>query len=133
VRFEFTSLPGSPSDIPRPAIEVSLDGPTDRLNLLALVDTGALYNRFGAWVADSLNIDLDGVPVAHIGLGGHTIAARTVIVSLTIGGYTWEAPVSFCDPWPFAFHLLGQEGFLRWFTVMINAADRTVDIHPIEK
>ena len=124
MRFEFASLPGSPSDIPRPTVEVALDSPTDRLNLLALVDTGALYNRFGSWVADSLDIDLDGVPLEQIGLGGHTTVARTVITNLTIGEYTWEAPVSFCDPWPFAFQLLGQEGFLRWFTITINAADR---------
>jgi hypothetical protein len=69
VRFAFESLPGSPIDTPQPAVPVSVDGPADRVNLLALVDTGPLFNRFGRWVADEVGIDLDGLPVEHIGVG----------------------------------------------------------------
>ncbi len=36
--------------------------------------------------------------------------------------------MSFCQPWPFDFQLLGQQGFLRWFTVNIGAANETLDI-----
>jgi hypothetical protein len=49
-------------------------------------------------------------------------------VQLTIGDVTWDAPVWFCDPWPLAFHLLGQEGFFRWFDVRVRAAHYTVDV-----
>jgi hypothetical protein len=131
MRFEFESLPGSPIDIPRPTIPVTIHGPGERANLVALVDTGALVNRFGLWVADHIGVDLDGVREEFVGLGGHTMSARSVLVLLTVGGFSWEAPVSFCDPWPFAFQLLGQEGFFRWFTVTIDAADRSLQMHPI--
>jgi hypothetical protein len=83
------------------------------------------------WVADQIGVDLDGVPEECVGVGGHTMSARSVLVLLTVGGFSWESPVSFCDPWPFAFQLLGQEGFFRWFTVTIDAADRSLQMHPI--
>jgi hypothetical protein len=36
--------------------------------------------------------------------------------------------VSFCDPWPFAFNLLGQEGFLRFFRLVLCGAEGWLDI-----
>jgi len=42
----------------------------------------------------------------------------------------YDAPVSFCDPWPFAFNLLGQEGFLRFFRLTLCAADCWLEIEP---
>ena len=49
---------------------------------------------------------------------------------LRLGDVTWEAPVAFCDPWPFDFQVLGQLGFLRWFRVVIDAADETFEVIP---
>ena len=100
------------------------------MNLLALVDTGALFNRFGRWVADEVGIDLEGLAVERIGVGGFAVESVTTTVTLTVGGFSWEAPVGFCDPWPFAFHIVGQEGFLRWFTVTIDASDQTLTVEP---
>ena len=42
----------------------------------------------------------------------------------------YDAPVTFCDPWPFAFNLLGQEGFLRFFRLTICAAEFWIDVEP---
>jgi hypothetical protein len=36
--------------------------------------------------------------------------------------------VSVCQAWPFDFQLLGRQGFFRWFTVNIDAANETLDI-----
>ncbi len=49
---------------------------------------------------------------------------------MRLGDFTWDAPVSFCDPWPFDFHVAGQLGFLRWFRVVIDAADETFEVIP---
>ena len=57
-------------------------------------------------------------------------AARQASVQLTLGEVTWESSVWFCDPWPLAFHLLGQEGFFRWFDVRVRAAIYEVEIEP---
>ena len=63
----------------------------------------------------------------RVALGGFRTEARTVSVRLTVGDVTWEAPVAFCEPWPLSFHLLGQEGFFRWFRVTVRAARYTID------
>ncbi|CAN5756503.1 hypothetical protein BH20ACT1_BH20ACT1_12310 [soil metagenome] len=49
---------------------------------------------------------------------------------LTVGDHAWIAPVWFCDPWPLGFHILGQEGFLRWFTVTVRAAHDQLELTP---
>lgn len=51
---------------------------------------------------------------------------------LSFGESRIDAPVWFCEPWPFAFHLLGQEGFLRYFRVTICAAEGWLECEPEE-
>ncbi|MCA1708203.1 MAG: hypothetical protein LC808_34970, partial [Actinobacteria bacterium] len=63
-------------------------------------------------------------------IGGFVTNARQAPLGMTLGDFTWEAPVWFCDPWPLAFHLLGQEGFFRWFNVQLRAAVYEIDITP---
>ncbi|MGH9278641.1 MAG: hypothetical protein ACRD12_11135 [Acidimicrobiales bacterium] len=98
--------------------------------MLCLVDSGSLHNRFGRWVAEQVGVDLSGAEVDRIGVGGTVIEAATVTVTLQLGDFTWDGPVSFCDPWPFDFEILGQLGFLRWFQVVIDAADESIEITP---
>jgi hypothetical protein len=63
-------------------------------------------------------------------VGGVSARARHARAQLTIAGMRYDAPVTFCDPWPFAFNLLGQEGFLRFFRVTICARELWVDVEP---
>jgi hypothetical protein len=130
VRFAFERLPGPSSDVARPAAEVSILGPVGAVTTLGLVDTGSLHNRFRRWTADLAGIDITGAEERAIGIGGTTITALTVVATLQLAEFQWEAPVSFCDPWPFDFQLLGQQGFLRWFIVHIDAANETFEIVP---
>lgn len=129
MRFDFRPLPGMDDPTPRPLLDVRLDG-LERGSLVGLVDSGALHNRFGTFVARQAAIDLDGAPPESIALAGRVLTAHTVTVGLQLGEHRWEAPVSFCDPWPWDFQLLGQEGFLRWFRVTFQAADRWMDVEP---
>ena len=98
--------------------------------LRCLADTGTLGNRFGIWVARAAELDLTDAPEQQIGLGGRAITARTITTTLQVGDLAWDAPVSFCEPWPFDFQLLGQEGFFRWFRVTFEAAERFLEIAP---
>jgi hypothetical protein len=127
VRLSFKELPGATHDYLRPVVPVLVEG-LPRAPQLCLVDTGALHNRFGSWVAEAAGIELEAGATEIIALGGFMTEARTVPVQLRIGDAAWEAPVSFCDPWPPAFHVLGQEGFLRWFEVTIRAAHYTLEL-----
>ena len=130
MRFAFELLPGAGADIARPALEVSVVGPHANVGVLGLLDTGAVHNRVGAWVAGLAGIDLDGVAVERIALAGVVVEARMVTCQLVLGDFTWEAPVSFCDPWPFDFQVFGHLGFFRWFRVVIDAADEMLEVIP---
>jgi hypothetical protein len=133
VRFRFLELPGAvvrePGWLVRPVLPVQV-GDLDDAPQLCLVDTGSTANRFGAWLAEAVGVDLAGAPETRVSVGGiHTIA-RWARCDLTIAGLRYDAPVSFCDPWPLSFHLLGQEGFLRFFRVTICAAEFWLDVEP---
>jgi hypothetical protein len=129
VKFPFKELPGTTGDYLRPAVPVTVEG-IPRAPQLCLLDTGALHNRFGAWVAEAAGIELSDAEEQRLAVGGFQTGARQALVRLTLGDVTWEAPVWFCDPWPLAFHLLGQEGFFRWFDLRVRAARYEIDITP---
>lgn len=127
MRYYFKEMPGEAGLPPRPVVPVVVEG-MSHSPFFCLVDSGSRHNRFGGWVAGVCGIDLGGAPEELIGIGGIRTTARTVTVQLSAAGLAWEAPVSFCEPWPLAFQVLGQEGFFRWFDVRIRAAEFTVDV-----
>ena len=131
MNISFRSLPGPNADVPRPLVDVDVAGLEDA-SLACLLDTGSLHNRFALWVAREAGLDLDDVEPESIGVGGRPVISRTAIVSLSMGGHRWEAPVAFCEPWPWDFQLLGQEGFLRYFRVVMEAAERRMEINPAQ-
>lgn len=126
----FQALPGATDLTLRPMVPVFVGG-IELTPMTALVDTGSLHNRFATWIAEEAGIELGDIRPTSIGVGGRPTLARTVVTTLRVGPHEWEAPVSFCDPWPWDFQLLGQEGFLRWFRVVIEAADRRLEITPV--
>jgi len=129
VRFEFLELPGEAENLVRPVVPVQVED-LEEAPQLCLVDTGATTNRFGAWLAEAVGIDLSSAPESTLVVGGITATARHARARLTIAGVPYDAPVTFCEPWPFAFNLLGQEGFLRFFRLTICAAEAWLEIDP---
>lgn len=129
MRFPFLELPGETRTLARPVVPVQVEDLVDAPQL-CLVDTGATANRFGAWLAEATGIDLARAPRERVAIGGATLTAYAARCELTIAGVRYETPVSFCDPWPFAFNLLGQEGFLRFFRMTLCAAEFWLEIEP---
>lgn len=129
MKFDFLQLPGEGSTLERPVIPVQVED-LEEAPQLCLVDTAAATNRFDAWLAEATGIDLAGLPESSLHIGGVLTTARHGRADLTIAGKRYDAPVSFCDPWPFAFNLLGQEGFLRFFRVTLCAADGWLEVEP---
>ena len=125
----FKELPGAQGDYLRPVVPITVEGIANAPQL-CLLDTGSLHNRFAAWIADAAGIDLGGGDEDRFGVGGFTTTAHQAFVQLSLGDVTWEAPAWFCDPWPLAFNLLGQEGFFRWFEVCVRAADYQIELSP---
>jgi predicted aspartyl protease len=129
VRFEFNELPGERSRLPRPVLPVQFEDIGDTPQR-CLVDTGSTTNRFGIWLAEAAGLDLACVPQDEVVVGGVKTTAKHARAALTIAGHRYDAPVTFCDPWPFPFNLLGQEGFLRFFRVTICAAEYWLEVEP---
>ena len=75
MRFPFKELPGTLGDYLRPAVPVTVEG-IARAPQLCLLDTGALHNRFAAWVADAAGVDLTGGDEERFAVGGFVTAAR---------------------------------------------------------
>jgi hypothetical protein len=126
VRFDFVELPLE-RPLVRPVIPVQVEDLAEAPQL-CLVDTGSTMNRFGSWLATAVGIDLSEAPAEDILIGGVRSRAAHTRADLTIAGTRYDAPITFCDPWPFAFNLLGQEGFLRFFRVTISAAEAWLDV-----
>ena len=129
MRFEFIELPGEGSTHVRPVVPVQVED-LEEAPQLCLVDTGATTNRFGAWLAEATGVDLGSAAEGTLVVGGVTTTTLAARVDLTIAGMRYEAPVTFCDPWPFAFSLLGHEGFLRFFRVTLCAAEAWLEVEP---
>jgi len=126
MRFDFVELPLE-RPLVRPAIPVQVEDLAEAPQL-CLVDTGATTNRFGSWLAEAVGIDVNGAPEEDVVVAGVRARATHARAELTIAGTRYDAPMTFCDPWPFAFNLLGQEGFLRFFRVTICAAEAWLDV-----
>ncbi|MGW0507576.1 retropepsin-like aspartic protease [Micromonospora sp. NPDC003241] len=101
------------------------------VGITCLVDSGALYNRFDERFAKLAGLNLDGLePTERFAVGGNSYVGRTTNVQLTLGGFTWDAPICFISDWDRDFQLLGQEGFFRWFEVSFFAADHFLTVEP---
>lgn len=129
MRFSFLELPGEHERAPllRPVVPVQVEDLVDAPQL-CLIDTGSTANRFGLWLADVNGIDLAEAPQTQVALGGIVVTAHHARCHLTVGDVRFDAPVSFCEPWPFSFNLLGQEGFLRYFRLTLSVAEDWLEL-----
>ncbi len=87
-----------------------------------------------AELATLAGIDLTGTITEQIVVGGVSTQGAFVRTELTVSDgaeqFSWNAPVWFCDPWPFPFGLAGLEGFLHHFRVTVRAYRSQLDIEP---
>ena len=83
------------------------------------------------WVAELAGIDFADASTTTLGVGGPGALAHLVPTVLTVGEYSWQAEVGFCDPWPRSWGLLGQRSFFRYFTVTFRTANFELDISPV--
>lgn len=129
MRLEFRELPGERSSLARPVVTVQIED-LEQAPSLCLIDTGSTANRFSRGIADRVGVELRDAPSDSVAIAGVRTTAWHARADLTIAGHRYDAPVTFCDPWPFAFGLLGQEGFLRFFRVTICAKEFWLDVEP---
>ncbi len=130
MRHRFQALPGQRGRS-RPVVDIVVEG-LDLAPQACLVDTGATDVRMGRHVADLAGIDLGSARWSdEVVVGGlrTTCSAETVQLELRQGddSHVWSPSVHFCDPWPWAFSLLGLSG-LDPFLLTVNAYEEWVEL-----
>jgi hypothetical protein len=128
--FRYTELPDSTESRPRPILDLGVGG-MESVLVPCLVDSGAINSLLPVWSADIAGIDLAGEAKERLGVGGGTATARFTTVTMSAADLVWEARIGFCEPWPYAWGLLGHDSFFRWFTVTFRAADFEFELEPI--
>lgn len=135
MRFEFRSLPAASGGVltPRPVVDIVLEG-LEAAPITCLLDTGALRTRMSREFAELAGIELIEELTEALTVSGVSTEGTFASVSLTVTDrtdeHTWDAPVWFCEPWPFAFGLAGLEGFLHNFRVTVSGYHEYVEVVP---
>lgn len=111
-----------------PLVPLTVHGPHDSAEVLALVDSGAEHSVLTADLADEVGISLRRAePVVIVGASEHEVPGRLTEINLQIGRHRWQAPVVFAEG-PLNRPLLGQIGFFAYFTVTFRYRKREIDI-----
>jgi hypothetical protein len=134
VRHSFQALPDNTGRA-RPVVDLVIEG-LELAPQACLLDTGASEIRMGRHVAELAGIDLSDATEDEIAVGGLRTTGRCASVQLELRqgkeSHTWAPTVYFCDPWPWAFSLLGLGG-LDPFLVSINTYEEWVELHPLDR
>jgi hypothetical protein len=134
VRHSFQSLPGVAGRA-RPIVDLVVEG-LELAPQACLLDTGASDIRMGEHVAELAGIELPTMPSREIAIGGLRTTGRAVQIQLELrqdaGRHTWSPTVYFCNPWPWAFGLLGLAG-LDPFRVLIDTYEEWVELLLVER
>lgn len=135
MKHSFQALPGL-AGRPRPIVDVVVEG-LELAPQACLLDTGASDIRMGAHVADLAGIDLAIAPSHEIVVGGLRTTGRAANVQLELrddgsSSHVWSPTVYFCDPWPWAFGLLGLTG-LGPFLTILDSYEEWVELQPLAR
>ena len=114
--------------VPRvlPLVPITLHGPRESVDLLALVDSGAEHNVVPSELARDLDVALDGAEaVTIVGAGEHEAPGNLVQCGCQLRRRRWLAPFIFVDV-PVR-PVLGQIGFFAFFTVTFRYVKRQIN------
>ena len=131
MRHRFQTLPGQAGRA-RPVVDLVVEG-LEMAPQACLIDTGASEIRMGRHVAELAGLDLTDAVSGEVIVGGLRTTSAVIPVNLALRqgqqSHAWSPTVYFCEPWPWAFGLLGLAG-LDPFLVTINAYDEWSELRP---
>lgn len=109
-----------------PIVDVYLLGPHGKVQLEALVDTGAVRPIFPQKAAADAGIKLSATANDWIQYGSGVTLARRRSVSIGLGDHMWQTDVSFVERLDLPYALLGRVGVFSEFGVVkfIERTDR---------
>ena len=116
----------------RPLLDVYLD-PERVVPQTCQLDTGAAGVRMSAELARAVGVALPDTPNEPDLIVGAVRSQvfrvrRRLSVELDGVPVAWTAPVSFCDPWPHPFGLLGLAGFFDAFDVLVQGREQEFEL-----
>lgn len=112
--------------VPRPVAQIRVAGAP--YVVPALIDSGAVGNRFSEAIAVDAGLDVSLGSTTHVTIGGQQHFGHVLEVQLVLGLYEWVAPVAFLEGWTHPYHVLGLVGFFDRFDVRIKGSSRQVHI-----
>jgi hypothetical protein len=131
VRRAFQALPGLAGRA-RPVVDLVVEG-LELAPQAFLLDTGATEIRMGGHVAQLAGIELDEMGQEEIAVAGLRTTGWAATVQLELRqarhSHVWSPTAYFCDPWPWAFGLLGLAG-LDPFIVTIDSYEEWSELRP---
>jgi hypothetical protein len=134
VRYRFQALPGIGGRA-RPVVDLVVEG-LELAPQACLLDTGASDIRMGEHVAELAGIELATTTGSEILVGGLRTTGRAASVQLELregsSSHAWNPTVYFCDPWPWAFGLLGLAG-LDPFVTVLDCYEEWVELVPLSR
>lgn len=140
MKFKLEKVPRNPSPaFPEahsaywPAITVGLSAQkdSDRIYLLALIDSGAADCIFHADFGRQIGLKVeDGPTTEHLGVGGQKVSSHFHYIFLEVGGHKFPAYVGFSDQVQPKPGLLGISGFFDKFKVTFDIRRETMEIAP---
>ena len=142
MRFDYTAILSVASDtgdavvIFRPEVRIRVHGPSGSADFLALVDTGADNTILPEGIARDLGIPLRKCRgPAATAFGGQEIALSFADVELELGhpdgSLRWLSRVYFVpDDASQETLILGQQGFLDYFTASFDGDECTLELTP---
>jgi hypothetical protein len=116
-------------------VDVVVEG-LDLAPQACLLDTGASEVRMGLHVAQLAGVELNSPVTSEIVVGGLRTTGWAADVQLEVrqGGdvHAWSPTVYFCEPWPWAFGLLGLAG-LDPFLAILDSYEEWVELQPLAR
>jgi hypothetical protein len=90
----------------------------------------------GRHVAELAGIELAPLPSSDIAVAGLRTSGTASSVQLELrqgsNAHVWTSTVYFCDPWPWAFGLLGLAG-LDPFLTIVDSYEEWVEMQPLSR
>lgn len=126
-KYKLIERPPPLNPIHSPSIPITLTGPKDSIDVVALVDSGADTSAVPRGIAEILGLDLSGEKEDIIGIGGKSPAVRTSArVTIQRGHERYSFPLEVCvlleaEDFPI---LLGRQDFFENFDITFRDKDR---------
>ena len=133
MRIPYARMPEGDSFQWMPYLTVGLVGPTSRLRLPMLVDSGSMESMIPDRFLRLLGVPIDGEQMTMVGAGGKAFVGRVAQVRIEFGPHSVNTRVVAVPGQVKAPPILGHRDFFQTFWVGFDTAGRGFHVSPARK